>query len=107
MRRKPNDPVIEHQGLVHFASFADGSKSESTQPFLETDTGQTIRLHIPGDNPFSNDRLKEFDQKRCKIRGQFNKDKNLISISEISAGDGPPALSSDSADRKDNPSSTK
>jgi len=70
-------------GHVVFVLYANGTKSESWRPFAVLPDGNTIGLHMEGDNPFTNDRLRPFHGCFCKFSGHFAKKKGLLLVSEI------------------------
>ena len=55
-------------GYIFFLLHAQGSKSESDQPFLAS-PGHCQRLHYEGDNPFDNSYLRRFHRQLCRVSG--------------------------------------
>jgi len=70
-------------GHVVFALYAKGTKSESWRPFAVLPDGKTIGLHMLGDNPFTNDKLKIFHGCFCQFTGHFSTGKDLLVVSGI------------------------
>jgi len=76
-------------GYVFFLSFAQGTKSESWQPFAVLQNGQIIRLHMQGDNPFENETLRSLHGRYCEFAGQLDQRKNVLLVSGISRTEDP------------------
>lgn len=70
------------QGTVIFLKSFLGTKSESVQPFLYLGNGEIIRIFKPGDNPFENETLQNFDGKEVAVSGEVN-EKGILEISSI------------------------
>ena len=59
-------------GIVIFRTADKGSKSESEQPFLKKDDGDEIRLFYKDSNPFENNYLLSYKEKRVKVTGKMH-----------------------------------
>ena len=73
------------KGIIRFRPHASGSKSESVRPFLEVEGKEPVRLHLEGDNPFSNDGLRGFEDKECEVTGQMDEQNGFFRVSEAEA----------------------
>ena len=70
------------KGIIRFRPYAQGSKSESVRPFLEVEGEEPLRLHLEGDNPFSNDGLRSFEDKECEVTGQMDKQNGFFRVNQ-------------------------
>ena len=70
-------------GVLKFDTYAQGSKSESMQPYLVLDTGEKMRLYKEADNPFENESLISFSNKRVQIIGRINDTDGILIIDSI------------------------
>ena len=64
-------------GKVVFKLANEGSKSESSQPYLLTSEGKEIHLYLEASNPFENNQLKKYEGKEVTVCG-LNKDNTFI-----------------------------
>ncbi len=71
------------EGYIIFSLINKGSKSEKISPLLLAENKLLFELYFKGDNPFVAESLKKFHLKYCKLKGEINKAKNLITVSEI------------------------
>lgn len=81
-------------GYVRFHPYAEGTKSESTRPYLELLSGGERSLYKQGDNPFINESLVPFNDKRCEVVGVTDESGCLVvlEIEEIMAANDDPVL---------------
>jgi hypothetical protein len=70
-------------GYILFLPFAKGSKSESIRPFLVCDSSQIHLLFVSGDNPFSNESLKEYHRSFCAVLGKYDEGRNVILVESV------------------------
>lgn len=77
------------KGIIRFLPYASGSKSESERPYLEVEGEEAIRLHLEGDNPFSNDGLREFENADCKVEGKMDDVNDFFRVESIKKITGP------------------
>ena len=75
--------MIKKTGLIAFKLVNKGSKSEHNAPFLIVSDEEHVRLYFRGDNPFSHDMLRKFENKSCELTGDFDKRKKCFLVSEI------------------------
>ncbi len=59
-------------GKIEFMLFAEGTKSESLQPFLIDKDGKKIRVYKKDDNPFMNNYFTAFEGKSVCISGEYS-----------------------------------
>ncbi len=59
-------------GKIEFMLFAEGTKSESLQPFLIDKNGKKIRIYKKNDNPFMNNYFTAFEGKSVCISGEYS-----------------------------------
>lgn len=70
-------------GIIEYKVFAEGTKSESSRPFLCFENGTQILLYKKGDNPFENNGFTEFDGKKVTVEGELvNGVFEVISVGE-------------------------
>ena len=73
--------VLTLTGKVIFKLANEGSKSESSQPYLLTSEGQEIHLFLKDSNPFENNQLKQYEDKNITAEGIMKE--NTFVISDI------------------------
>jgi len=78
-----DDQNICMKGIIRFLPYAPGSKSESVRPFLEAAGEEPVRLHLEGDNPFSNDGLREFEGRECKVEGEMDEQGDFLRVRNV------------------------
>ncbi len=61
----------ELTGTIQFKTFAEGTKSESSRPFLCLENGSQILLYKKNDNPFENNAFNGFDGANVTVKGEF------------------------------------
>ena len=66
---------------VIFKLANEGSKNESSQPYLLTSEGEEIHLYLEASNPFENNQLKKYEEKIITAEGMM-KDNTFV-IKEI------------------------
>ena len=71
------------KGIIRFLPYAQGSKSESVRPFLEAEGEEAVRLHLEGDNPFSNDGLRDFKDKECEVKGEMDEGNDFFRVESV------------------------
>jgi len=57
----------EYRGILVFRLAHQGSKSEALMPFLERRDADPIALYFPGDNPYENETLVPFENRKCAV----------------------------------------
>lgn len=65
-------------GTVIFQKINEGSKSESTQPFLYINQNQIIHLFLKDSNPFENNNLQKYDGCNVTVEGYMDNDTFII-----------------------------
>ena len=83
MSQDTDDQNICMKGIIRFLPYAPDSKSESVRPFLETAGEEPVRLHLEGDNPFSNDGLREFEGKECEVEGEMDEQGDFLRVRNV------------------------
>lgn len=76
-------------GYVLFLPYAEGSRSESRQPFLVVDASQSHRLFSPGDHPFKHETLAPFHGVYCDVSGVFDPRRNVFLVAQIAPSKDP------------------
>ena len=72
------------EGRIIFRLFAEGSKSESMQPYLVLPDGSEVRVTFSGDNPFENTSLEDDDGRTVIVSGDYSpQDPSLFEITAI------------------------
>ena len=71
------------KGIIRFLPYAPGSKSESVRPFIEAEGEEPMRLHLEGDNPFSNDGMREFEDKECEVEGEMDEQNGFFRVERV------------------------
>ena len=77
------------KGIIRFQAYAPGSKSESERPFLEAVGEEPVRLHLEGDNPFSNEGLREFEGKECELEGELDEQGGFFRVNNVKSINNP------------------
>jgi hypothetical protein len=94
-------------GKIEFMLFAEGTKSESLQPFLIDKNGKKIRIYKKNDNPFMNNYFTAFEGKSVCISGEYSNEIFIVDsiTDEVEAVDSEIVSSSDpenSSDEQEN-----
>ena len=72
----------EEVGCIQFLPWAQGSKSDSKQPFLVQGPEKTWRLFHPGDNPFNNDFFKPLEGSWCRLVGKIDHASGVFKVDQ-------------------------
>lgn len=71
-------------GFIQYKTFAEGTKSESSRPYIILENGSQILLYKMNDNPFENKGLLEFEGKNVSVEGELvNGIFEVSSVSEV------------------------
>ena len=89
MSHTPQPDDFTGRGYVVFLPYAQGTQSESWRPYAVLHDGTTVRLHVPDDNPFTNERLKPFHRLCCELSGRLDAKNNVLLVSSIAQTEDP------------------
>ncbi len=76
-------------GKIEFMLFAEGTKSESLQPFLIDKDGNKIRVYKKDDNPFMNNYFTAFEGKSVCVSGEHSNNTFIVDSITTDIADSP------------------
>lgn len=59
-------------GVVLYRIFAEGTKSESSRPYIFLENGSQILLYKKSDNPFENKGFTNYENQTITVEGEFS-----------------------------------
>lgn len=59
-------------GVVLYRVFAEGTKSESSRPYIFLENGSQILLYKKSDNPFENKGFINYENQTITVEGEFS-----------------------------------
>ena len=58
-------------GIIQYKIFAEGTKSESSRPYIVLENGGQILLYKKNDNPFENNIFSSYEGKKVVMEGEL------------------------------------
>ena len=67
-------------GIIQYKIFAEGTKSESSRPYIVLENGSQILLYKKNDNPFENIGFSSYEGQKVLVEEDVTQNKGVISI---------------------------
>ena len=75
--------TVTYSGVLALRLHYQGSKSERLQPFLDPDSGESISVHVDGENPFEEPTLRGLQGSRVRLTGTMKRQTLVLSAEDI------------------------